>query len=42
MEEACEDEREPREDELDMERVEAERSFSWDSRVVTLLYTHSR
>ena len=37
MEEACEEERLPREEELLMERVEAESSFSWDSRVATLL-----
>ena len=37
LEEACEEERLPREEELLMESVEAESSFSCDSRVATLL-----
>jgi hypothetical protein len=37
FEEACEEERLPREEELLMESVEAESSFSCDSRVATLL-----
>ena len=36
FEEAWEEEREPSEDEEDMESVEAERSFSCDSRAETL------
>jgi hypothetical protein len=36
LDEACEDERLPNEDELLMERVEADNSFNWDSRVATL------
>ena len=37
FDEACEEERLPSEEELLMERVEADSSLSWDSRVATLL-----
>ena len=37
LEDACEEDSEPREELLDIDNVDADKTFSWDSNIVTLL-----